>query len=429
MSGSDNYKKFISFKANIFQNNTLWVLMESLSISVFNLLSIIMIMRIMGPEPYGKFAFSLSILNIILIAGTLGLDTLLIKRFIENKDKVNELLGTAILMKYMIIVPIIFFINIYAWSISNFSQTEIKLLVCISIIALIMPLTTTIISKLNSLHKFKNIARRRTLAVFIGNIVKLILIILEFNIVVIAFTHVLVYIMEFILLYKFLLYNNSPSIIKWRLNMNLAKKLFAGGSFLYVASIFSVLYMNSDLFIIRSIMGVKSVGEYAIIPQILLSAQMIPYAITLTALPSLFSNVNVNPLQFKRDVKKLIKILLVASFVTMIPLMFILPMIIPVVFGEAYIKTAMLLKISCLSIPPIFLRFLTTKLFICYEKGISYAMVELFGLCVSVISSLILIKDYGLVGIAISINITYFSMILVSMILLSDNMKVYKTGH
>ena len=145
----------------------------------------------------------------------------------------------------------------------------------------------------------------------------------------------------------------------------------------------------------RFFRGSYEVGTYALVPQIIQAIQFIPYALTLSRFPELVALSGEEREDFYRLIVSLIQQLALFGGAVGIALSGFAMVGFQFVFGQMYQTTVSILIIGSLSLPFLFLRQITTKVFICDNRGRHLAFIELFGLAFSVCANTILIPLYG----------------------------------
>jgi O-antigen/teichoic acid export membrane protein len=170
---------------------------------------------------------------------------------------------------------------------------------------------------------------------------------------------------------------------------------------------FAVMYMSADVVALRFLTTPRVVGEYALIPQILQATQIIPFAITLAAFPALVANNERGGEHLLRHGAGIARTLVLLGSFCGLALILVVPPILPLAFGEEYTVTGSLLRVAALSLPFLFLRQLTTKMFICVERGKLLAGIEAAGFASAVLLNVLLIPRYGAFGAAASTVISY----------------------
>lgn len=88
-------------KNNYFKNS-LWILLEKVSRIISGILVGVLVARFLGPAQFGTISYALSIIAIFTIISTLGLDGLVVRELITRKERINEILGTAFWLRFLV---------------------------------------------------------------------------------------------------------------------------------------------------------------------------------------------------------------------------------------------------------------------------------------------------------------------------------------
>ena len=387
-------------------SDSLYIGAERLASAVLNLVALLAVARFLGVEAYGAFALAMSILGIGLALGHLGLDGLLLKRLIAEPERASRLLGTVSFTKYAIYLP--------AFAAFSFLPAQIGLtpleghvLQAIAPIFLIMPLTSGIIGWLNSRDLFRSPSLARILAVVVGSSAKLALIAGGFGLVSIGLAHTALFVMEFAVLAVLLFRHGGPLPHRWRFEGALVASLYRQAGPLFIASLAGMTYAQIDILMLRYLTDQTVVGEYAFVQQILQSAQIVPFAITLAAFPTL---VRLEKEDLRKFFAHALSIALkIVGLGTLIALALVAvgPWLVVTLLGQDYAATGDTLRIGALALPFIFLRQLTSKMYICLERGMLLAVIECGVLVVAILLQRMAITSYGADGAAGVVILTY----------------------
>lgn len=387
--------------------NTLWLIFERLSNSLLTLLSVVAITRLMGPEAYGQFAYSTSVVAIALATGQLGLDGLLIKMLIERPDEQNALLGSVTVMKAAIYGPVMVGLIVYAFANGAHTADENVLLSVIALLLLVVPVSSSALAWLNAHEAFRSTAAARVAAALVGTGAKLGLIFAGLGIVEVGMAHAAMFMLEMLLLYGLVRFYRGPPLTCWAFKVATAIGLLRRSGYLFMGTVFTLVYANTDVIILRYLSGPEDVGLYALVPQIIMAGQLLPYAITLAVFPALVKQLSSDRMAFTTTARRLAILLIVLGLLTAACVALAAPYLISMVFGARYASSVPVLQIAGLALPFLFLRQLTTKLFICLEHSEQFAAVEGAALIINVSALLILIPSLGMLGAAYAIVATH----------------------
>lgn len=205
----------------------------------------------------------------------------------------------------------------------------------------------------------------------------------------------------------------------WRFQRGVIGPLLLQSSFLFAATIFAMLYSSIDIMMLRVFRSAYEVGTYALVPQIILGLQLIPYALTLAAFPALAAAADApdSRAAFLAQISRLQRQLLVLAGLIAAALAVFALFGFEAVFGPAYAETVPVLLVACLGLPTLFLRQLTTKIYICTNQGQLLAVIEFAGLLLAVAINLVLVPRYGGMGAIAGFIAASFTTVALSLLL------------
>jgi O-antigen/teichoic acid export membrane protein len=182
--------------------------------------------------------------------------------------------------------------------------------------------------------------------------------------------------------------------------------MLSQGLYLLAATGFATVYLSLDLIMIRAYSSAYEVGLYALVPQVMLASQMIPYAVVLARFPDLAKLEAKSGARedFHRALTRILIILFALSSLAMISLSVFIMSAFDLVFGPDYAATKPLLWIATLALPPLFLRQLTIRCYMLTGEGWRLACIELIGLAAVSAALVSYVPHYG--GIAAILAVT-----------------------
>lgn len=377
--------------------NSLWILAERVASNLLNFIAIIAIMRQLGPTAYGQWAFAISIVSVLLVTGHLGLDGLLVRKLVDQPERARHLLGVTASLKYAIYVPAVCATLAVFTIKAEIDAVEQSLLYVLTAAVLVAPLTSSLIAWCNAHSQFRSAARARIAAVAVGFGGKISLIAGGLGIVPVGIAHSSMFVLEAVILLFVARLNGGPPPWKWRFDPATVRELISQGLYLFAATIFATLYFHVDVMVLRAFSSSYDVGLYALVPQVILAAQMLPYSVTLSRFPNLARSAGEDGdrAQFYLALTRVLKSLLVLSVATIAGLSLFVLVAFDFVFGPDYAATKPILLVATLVMPPLFVRQLTTKAYILTNEGARLALIELSGLIAVLTILLLAVPHYG----------------------------------
>jgi Membrane protein involved in the export of O-antigen and teichoic acid len=383
-----------------------WIASERIVSSALNIVTIVVIARFLGVVDYGHYAFGITLLGVSLAFGHLGLDGLLIKRIIEDNSISGTLLGSVAVAKYLIYLPL-FVVALTPSLVIDLGPAGTHFVQALAPILLVTPLSSAMICWLNSQSEFRKVSLARITAVVVGTVGKVAIIAVGFGIQAVGIGHSLIFFVEALVLTHLVWMLRGPLPNAWTFDKSVLKGLLTAAYPLFLASLFAMVYISIDVIALRFLASPRTVGEYALVPQIIQAFQILPYAITLAAFPSLITDSARDSKTFLVNSAKIGRRLAFLGLVMSLILFGIAPSAIILVLGAEYAVTSSLIQVGALCLPFAYLRQLTTKVFICLNRGKTLAIVELVGLISALLLNLSLIPLYGAFGAALSVVLTY----------------------
>lgn len=388
------------------RQNSFWIASERVVSITLNVATIVAVARVLGVVDYGHYAFGISILGVGLAFGHLGLDGLLVKKIIQDQSMAGTFLGSVCLAKYLVYLPL-FLLAFWPGLAAHLEPRGAGVVRSLAPIFLVLPLSSAFICWLNAQSRFRVTSFARIVAVSIGTAAKLAIVAAGLGVQVVGIGHSLIFFLEAAFLSYLVWSLGGPLPSAWACRAPVFKALFSAAWPLFLASLFAVMYMSADVVALRFLTTPRVVGEYALIPQILQATQIIPFAVTLAAFPALVANNERGGEHLLRHGAGIARTLMLLGSGCGLVLILVVPPILPIAFGEEYAVTGSLLQIAALSLPFLFLRQLTTKMFICIERGKILVGIEAAALVSAVLLNALLIPRFGAFGAAASTVISY----------------------
>ncbi|MDD8629164.1 oligosaccharide flippase family protein, partial [Escherichia coli] len=157
-------------KIKKYLTNSLWILSENLLRLITGFFVGIYVARYLGPGEFGAYNYSLSILTIMTPFLKLGIDNILVKEFVNNKESSETLISTSFVMKSVagIILTGLLLVG-YA-----IAPSENALFVLIMSIGYIFQSLEVIGFYFQSIHENKKVTQCKLIQLAVSSLVKII---------------------------------------------------------------------------------------------------------------------------------------------------------------------------------------------------------------------------------------------------------------
>ncbi|EOW9224018.1 flippase [Vibrio cholerae] len=395
--------------------NTLWLMSEKILRMTLGLLIGVWVARYLGPEEFGILSYAMSYVALFSAFATLGLDGIVVRDLVKDRDQETIILGTAFLMK---LLGSFFMICLVVASLAIFPNEDSTIILVIAL-ATIVQSFSVIDLYFQSEVKGKYVAISNIFALLCSSFAKLMLIVnnarLEWFAYVILFEMIVLSVS-----YIYFYVKKSQSIRQWQANYKVAVNLLKDSWPLVFSSLVVTLYMKVDQIMLNNMIGPESVGYYTAATRLSEVWYFIPVVICNSLFPAILNAKKTSHALYIHRLQKLYDFmlwlaLLIAIFVTVIT-----EPLIGFLYGSAYSSSSSILLIHIWSAVFVFLGVASSKWFIAegLQKQALYRTIS--GLIVNIILNYILIDEYGALGAAFA---TLISQMIASYLFNAFNVK------
>jgi O-antigen/teichoic acid export membrane protein len=383
--------------SNKYIKNTIWLILDKIFSIPIRFVVLILIAKHMGTGDFGLFNYIISIVAFMLSLSALGMETILIKKLVSNKQNTDKLLGTGFILRFFSSFILWFSLSAFLFLFSsNHTQS-----IYISIVAFSLVFTSFSVIDyfFQSQVKSKYIVFANLFSKFITAVINIIL--LYFGSPIIYFLIVLL--IDSILLaisFIYMYMKQGKSIFLWKFDKKLAKIIISESWPLIVSGLVIAIYSRVDQIMIKHMIGNEGNGIYSSAIRLIMLYYMFPGLLTNSFFPALVNSYNHNRGEYKIRLQKLFDFFMVVSIVSIIIIYFFGETIILTLYGKQYYGAHKILNIffigAIISTPGM----LGGKIFI-IENQQKFAMLfRIGGALVNIVLNYYFIKKWGIEGAA-----------------------------
>ncbi|MGE6754765.1 flippase [Rossellomorea sp. NPDC071047] len=384
--------------------NTGWLFVDKILRMSVNLIISVWIAKYLGPKNFGLLNYALSIIMIVSAVTPLGLVGIVVRDLVKQPNKKNVILGTSFSLRLISSIIGFCLLMILVWFNNDDTTTNYVLLI-LAFSVLFQPLEIIAIwfeSEVKS--KYTVISKGIVFAII--SALKLLSIILNLNLIIIAWIFSLELILGSISLLIIFLYKKN-SMRVWSFNKSIAIDMLKQSWPLIFSSMAAIIYMKVDQIMLKHLVDEVAVGIYSVAVRLTEAWYFIPIAIVSSYFPKLVKDKIESKDKYFKNLQKLLDLLFVMSFTLAIVTSFLSGYVIDFLFGEEYIESANVLSIQIWTGVFVFLRTLLSKWLI-NEGLLIYSLVSHgLGAVSNILLNLILIPNYGATGASIATLISY----------------------
>ena len=389
-------------------SNVGWLFFDKVFTKGLMFLLFVWMARYLGSEEFGVWNYAISYTSIIGILSSVGLNSLVIKRIVQNPQDTNSTLGTAWTLKIFGALLSL----ILGSAIILIIQPDNKIVQIAVFILLLSYLFRTfeIIDLFNqAILRTKYTVLARNSAVLISSSLYVCFVFNQFSLIYFLAVNSLEYLFFAIFLILFYSFKQKFRVLDWRFENKTAKYLLTRGTPLILAEFAVLIYMRIDQIMIGEMLGQHEVGIYSAAVTISEIGFLFPFVITRGIFPKILSIRQRNLKDYYSALQKAFLLMAILGVTVSLVVSLIARNIITSFYGLEYIESARILSIHVWSGIFAFMGFVATMWFNAehLEKLILYKTI--FGAITNVILNFYLIEQMGVEGAALS---TFFAQLM-----------------
>ncbi len=384
---------------NNYVGNSFWILLEKASRIISNILVGILVVRYLGAEQYGVISLGLSVIAILTIISTLGLDSLVVREILTRKEDINKILGTAFSLRFLGSLWVILLAT--TWAYYN-KSTETTLIFFLLSISILFQSFTVIDFYFQSQIKGKLTAINQVITISISAFVKLTLIYFEASLV--WFATMAAFEAGVSALIQIYFYRNQGfKISNWQFSKKESQFLLKYAVPLIISTAIQMIYLNADTLLIDKLLNNMSlVGQYSAGLRISQASYFIPIAICAAVFPGIVNNRQNRELQIRRLTQLYSLMLWLAIFVIAGAMLFG-DMVIGFLYGDKFPQSAIVFKLHVLSSIPVFWGTAWAMWMLAEQKQKYVVAMQILIALTVLILDILVIPIYGISGAALAL--------------------------
>jgi len=399
--------KFINNNTNkpIFLN-ILWLFFDNIIKIVGGLIIGILVARYFGPSDFGTYNYAISIVSFFMVFSSLGLDNVVIREIINQKELSNEILGSAFVLKYLAcLVSFSILISYIAFSDGFIKNVELFVAIVASCMFFQAFDTLSFLFKANLQSKYVVIVTN--VAYVFVLFLKLVVVYFGCSLYALSWT---VPIESFIVALGFIFsyLHNKFSYKNWIFNKRTAIRLLKDSWPIMLTNLSIMTYMRIDQIMIGSMLGVKEVGIYSAAIKLAELFYFIPNIIVSSFFPDVVNLYKINIDLFYSKLQKLYNLMAFLSYTIIILSTVFARQVINMLFGKDYNDAYLILLILIWSMLWVYLSFVRSIFLNTVNWPKIYFFLAIIGSVTNVALNIVFIPLFGLYGAAWASLISYF---------------------
>lgn len=371
------------------------------------------IARNLGPTNYGQLSYAISFVSLFSFVANLGIDQILYRNILQQPERKNEFLGSAVFLRIISSIVTVFIIILSTLLLSE-KDVSLFLIFIISLSPLLgcfQLLSYEFQAELKSKHTSILVLS----VVLILNILKILVIFLDKGVIYLALV-VLIEPFLYSLGYIYLKNKLYGDFKKLKFKIDTSLSILKDSFPLIFASAFYLIYARIDQVMLKNMINAEAVGLYDAAVRISEVFYFIPQILLVSLFPAIINAKKISDeLYYKRTKKLILTLLFLATLIATL-MTFLSKHIILIIFGVGFLGALPVLNIYIWSNIGASLNAVAQQILVTENLTKFVSVTTFFGMIFNVILNIILIPIYGTSGAAfatlVSYTIPFLSMLL-----------------
>ena len=398
-------------------SNTGWLFADKFAGIVSGLFVGALVARYLGPERFGIYNYSLAFIALFTPFVAVGLRDIVIRDVLLFPQSKEEILGTATVLQLsgglLALVLVICF--------GRITQPEDSLTFWLTTIMaaslMFQVLSDPLDYWFNAQVQSKYTVWSSNIALILIATVKIVLVFIKAPLIAFAWAFLgqaMVFSFTLLAFYRF----SGQLLSRWRVSITQAKKLLKNCWPLVISAIAITVYMNIGQVMLKNMVDEQELGIYAAAAKISNLWYFVPAAIASSVYPGIVrSRENSSWEVHGKRIQLFYDIMAGISYVIVVPLVLLAPMVVEFLFGMDYANAGPILRVQAWAFIFVSLGVARSRWLMAEDLVRFNMLVTILGAIANIALNFVLIPRYGALGVAWATTIsqaiaTYFSSLL-----------------
>ena len=405
-------------KAAKIRRSLSWLAVEKIVRLSLGFLVAATIARSLGPSDYGTYNLILAVISVSSIITGMGLQSIVVRDLVARRSETNLILHSAMFIVAMastILLPLAFYFT--TWTLSDQSHTQW---------VVIIMLASLLLKPLDVIAYFFESKTRSDLIVFAG--VNAFLIAAFVRFVLSVGSGGLIYLLEYVIYYFFLIYRYRLRIPK-RIStppLDAVAKIIKHSWPIMFASATTIMYMRTDQIMLGMRTDVEAVALYSVASRLSEVWYMVPVMVITTYTPLLLKlRIDSGEAEYERKLMRILNKLIYFGLVVVFGVILTGEKIIVLAFGAEYANSHIILNIHIATLLFVSMGVVSNQWLVATGRENKIFIRSLLALILNIALNLTLIPTYAGVGAAIA---TLISQLVGTFLFDFSNKETFKIG-
>jgi len=385
--------------------NSLFLMSEKVYLLGLAFLINLLLARLVGPEQYGKYAYVLSFASLFLPLCVMGVNNIASKYFVKYPNNSHHYLLSSLAIRcFGAILSLVIAVIILTLILKNESDFKlILILITLQCFTLFNVIEFYFLSKNQAVQAIKV----RVFAATIISAAKIFIIMTSKDITLLVIVHGFEFVLIAVGYLYYYYFKGHQKFQKKSFSVNTTLALFHKSKWLLFSGLASILYLKIDQIMLANMHSIKEVGLYAAAVKISELWYVFPVLIANAYNAQLIKAKKKSPNDYQQLLLSLLSRLFASAIIISITIYLFSKILINVLYGEEFLKSATFLSIHIFATLFIFQRAILSKWLI-IESLYKFSLVtQGAGATINIVLNYFWIPTYGGQGAAWATLISY----------------------
>lgn len=386
--------------------NSGWLIGDKILRMGVGLLVGVWVARYLGPTQYGIMSYAASLVGLAGAVAGLGIDSIVIRDLVRHPDRSDHYLGTTFVLRF--VFGLLCYVGVLATA-AIIKPDDLLTQVIVAVLGWTLVINAFDVADLwfQSKVMSKYVVVAKSIGFLVAAAVRIALILSHASLLAFA----IVTLVEIALGGIALLYAYSrvgAGVGKWKFQLPVAKELLTSGWPLLLGAIVAMVSFRIDQVMLGQLRDAEELGFYSAAVRVAELWFFIPTAIVGSVFPNIVRVKETDEAEFYRRLQRLFNFLAFLGYAVAIPVTFLAPFVIGVLYGDAYAAAAPMLVLLIWS--DLFINLAVARGAYLYAMNWVWVLfwVNVVAAVVNVALNLFLIPLYGGLGAAIASCVSYW---------------------
>lgn len=381
-------------------SNSAWLFSDRIVRAAVGVVVGVYVARYLGPESFGVLSYVYAYLLIFTSVAALGLDGVVVRDLVKEEAALQEVLGTAFLLRICAAIAAVFLANSLIHFV-EFDYPGLWILVAVASTAMIFGALDVVDMRFQSQLNGRAIVTARTSSFLTISALKVVLVAVGAPLVLfVAAPAMEAAISAALLVYLFR--KNNPAALKWMCSKQRAVRMLKEALPIACSALFVVGIFQIDKLMLGSMEGGGAVGIYSAAALLSSAFYMVPLVIGASVAPSFVRLYEANSPDYSKRIQDVFSALSAVAVGASLIIMIVAKSLVDWLFGSPYSDAASILTIHVwtgLFVSHVSIR---SRVLLIEGKSILVALFSGLTLLCCVLLNSVLIPPYGAKGAAIA---------------------------